>query len=326
MEVDILGMNILVTGGAGFIGAYAVRRLLEAGHRVSILDNFSEFLYSKEYKQDRVDALLPDFPDESLLRVDITDPASLKHVFANHSFDLVIHLAALANPGKSVHASAEYHQVNVEGTKNLLAAASHSGVARIIFAGSSSVYNDEVIPFKENTGKLRPRSPYGQTKVEAESLLRTWQQEQAGRQVTVLRFFSVYGPWGRTDQVPLIFARRIMVGEPIEVTAEERKRDFTYIDDIVAGIVAGVERPFEYEVINLGRGEPTTLQDFIAAIEDAAGKKATVVPRDTPDGEMRITYADVTKAQELLGYQPSVSVREGMANVVAWLKTYQFDT
>lgn len=317
-------MNILVTGGAGFIGAYVVRALLEAGHRVSILDNFSEFLYSKEYKEDRVAVLLPGFPAERLWRVDICDPAAVAHVFADSSFDLIIHLAALANPAKSVFDSAAYHQVNVEGTKNLLAAASTAGITRLIFAGSSSVYNDEVVPFKEDTGELRPRSPYGQTKAEAEGVIKAWQQEQQGRQVTILRFFSVYGPWGRPDQVPLIFARRIMAGETIEVTHEERKRDFTYIDDTVAGIMAAIDRPFEYEVINLGRGEPTTLQDFVAAIEAAASKKAVVVPRTTPDGEMRITYADISKARELLGYEPRTSVKEGMATVVQWLKTYQF--
>lgn len=317
-------MNILVTGGAGFIGAYAVRALLSQGHTIAILDNFSEFLYSKEYKQDRVDALLPNFPSEQLHRIDLTNGAAVDRVFAENSFDLIIHLAALANPGKSVQAAAEYQQVNVEGTRNLLAAASRAGSKRIIFAGSSSVYNDEVVPFTEDSGELRPRSPYGQTKADAEVLLKEWQQEQPGRQVTILRFFSVYGPWGRTDQVPLVFARRIMAGETIEVTQEERKRDFTYIDDITAGLMAAVAKPFDFEIINLGRGEPTTLQDFIAAIEAAAGKKAVAVARNTPDGEMRITYADVSKARQLLGYEPKTSVKEGMAQVVAWLKTYQF--
>lgn len=316
-------MQILITGGAGFIGAHLIRALITRGHFVVSVDNFSDFLYSTAFKTDRLNALVPDFPRQQNITGDITDSSLLAKVFALHTFDLVIHLAALANPGRSITAADEYQRVNVTGTQVLLTAMAASNVPRLIFAGSSSVYNDEVVPFTEDGPPLRPRSPYGQTKAQAEALIAEWQKAQPGRQATILRFFSVYGPWGRPDMAPMIFAQRILSGETISVTQEERKRDFTYIDDIVSGIASAVTTPFPFEIINLGRGEPTTLQEFIAALERAAGKKAVTQPRETPDGEMRITYADITKAHELLGYQPQVSVDQGTAALVDWLKEYQ---
>lgn len=313
-------MNVLVTGGAGFIGAYTTQALLAAGHNVTILDNFSDFLYSPSYKHERIAELLPDLTAENVIVGDITDASVLAAVFNQTKFDLVIHLAALANPGRSLTAADEYQRVNVDGTKQLLAAMTEASVSRLIFAGSSSVYNDEVVPFKEDGGELRPRSPYGQTKAAAEALIASWQSEQPGRQVTIVRFFSVYGPWGRPDMAPMIFAQRVLQSQTINVNQDERKRDFTYIDDTVAGIMQAVDTPFAFEIINLGRGEPTTLHEFIAAVAFAAGKQAITQPRDTPDGEMRITYADITKAKELLGYNPRVSVGEGTQKLVTWLQ------
>lgn len=318
-------MNILVTGGAGFIGAHLVRALMEAGHYVVIFDNFSEFLYSVKFKRDRLKALIPTIPAQQVVMGDLNEAALLNAVFNERPFDLVIHLAALANPGLSVTAAEAYYTVNVEGTKTLLQQMTAHHVTRLIYAGSSSIYNDEVIPFKEDGGPVRPRSPYGKTKAEAETVITLWQQEQpTERSVTILRFFSVYGPWCRPDMAPMIFARKIMAGETISLTANI-KRDFTYIDDTVQGIVAAVGKKFPLEVINLGRGNPTTLEEFISAIETASGLQATTEPRDVPEGEMRVTYADISKAQRLLGYQPTVSVAEGTARLVAWLKTYQFD-
>lgn len=316
-------MTILVTGGAGFIGAYVVRALQAAGHEVTILDNWSEFLYPVAFKRDRVSALLPDFPREKIIDGDVTNAALLRKLLTDTSFDLVLHLAALTNPGKSMAEPKEYWRVNVGGTQTLLAALDRAGISRVIFAGSSSVYNDKVVPFREDGPPLRPRSPYGQTKAEAEKALAAWQVQRPGRSVTILRFFSVYGPWGRPDMAPMIFAQKVLAGEAIEVTTEERQRDFTYIDDTLAGLLAAVERPFSFEIINLGRGEPTTLRRFIAALEAAAQREAHIVPRATPRGEMQITYADIAKARRLLNYQPHISVEAGTRQLVEWLRRYQ---
>ncbi len=314
-------MKILVTGAAGFIGAHLTRALTQAGHTVIGLDDFNETVYPAEIKRARVMYFQLNQGAAKLIEGSILNQDVLEKIFHEHHPKAVIHLAALANPGLSVGMPEKYFMVNVEGTKNVLAAAGNARVSQIIFAGSSSVYNDESVPFREDSYPLRPRSPYGESKAQAETVFQQW-HEHSKIPVMILRFFSVYGPWGRPDMAPMVFARKILQGEPIELTRESRLRDFTYIDDTVSGIIAAIQHPFPFEIINLGRGNPMTLQQLVGAIEAAAGKPARIVLRDAPSGEMQQTFADSTKARRLLHFEPKVLLPEGAEKLVEWVREY----
>ena len=312
-------MKILVTGGAGFIGVHVVKALAEVGHEVVILDDLNGFVYPSELKQARLAHFFAPDKRPKLIAGSILDEKLLDSLFADEKFDKVIHLAAHPNPGFSVNNSAEYTMVNVMGTVNILEMCKKYDVVQLIFAGSSSVYNDTQTPFTEDSYPLMPHSPYGASKAAAETYCRMW-HDLHGLPITVLRFFSVYGPWGRPDMAPMIFAQKILQDETIAVTTD-RKRDFTYIDDIVAGIMLAVEQKQDFEIINLGRGNPVDLREFIGALEKAAGKTAHLVDREAPAGEMHVTYADISKAKRLLGYEPKVTHEEGAAKLIEWMKT-----
>ncbi len=314
-------MKVLVTGGAGFIGSHVSKALLEAGEEVVVFDNFDGLVYSPTVKQDRIEHMFSAAKRPRLITGDILDQNLVHTVFQEEHFDKVVHLAALANPGKSLEAAEQYTLVNVAGTQHILEAARQHDIVQFIFAGSSSVYNDEQTPFREDSYPLRPRSPYGASKAAAENYCMTW-HELYGLPITVLRFFSVYGPWGRPDMAPMIFAQALLNDEVLYVT-RDRQRDFTYIDDIVSGVLAALSRKFDYEVINLGRGEPVELTRFIEALEVAAKKKAKIEVREAPAGEMHITYADIAKARTLLDYNPKISFEEGTARLIEWMKKYQ---
>jgi UDP-glucuronate 4-epimerase len=313
-------MKVLVTGGAGFIGAHVARALLARGEEVVLLDNFDSLLYPASAKESRIAHMFVGLKRPRLITGDILDGKLLATIFAEEKFDKVFHCAALANPGRSVGAAVPYTTVNVVGTLNVLEAARRHDIVQVVFAGSSSVYDDEQTPFSENSYPLRPKSPYGASKAAAEAYCAMW-HELYGVPITVLRFFSVYGPWGRPDMAPHIFAKCLLNDQTLEVTPW-RQRDFTYIDDIVAGVLVSFDRKLEYEVINLGRGAPVELTDFIAALEAAAKKKARIVTRRASPGEMRVTYADIAKARQLLDYEPKVSVEEGTLHLVTWLKKH----
>lgn len=313
-------MKVLVTGGAGFIGAFTAKALSARGDTVILYDDMNSFLYPAELKEARLHHLFPLSATRPKLVIgNILDAKLLDTVFAEENFDMVLHFAALANPARSLEAAQEYTLINVLGTVNVLEAATKYKIERFIMAGSSSVYNDEQTPFREDMWPLKPRSPYGASKAAAEAYCSMW-HELHGLPITVLRFFSVYGPWGRPDMAPAIFAQQILNDEPLGVT-QGRKRDLTYIDDVVAGIVACAERQFTYEVFNIGRGEPQALSDVVAALAKAAGKTARVEDREAPAGELSITYADIKKAQEMLGYTPRVSIEEGAKHLIDWMKT-----
>jgi len=310
--------KILITGGAGFIGSHLAKRLQDEGEQVVLLDNFHPLLYNPALKQQRLDKMFEPHKRPRFLVGDILDNKILETVFSEEKPDKVIHLAALANPALSLDHADEYTLINVVGTLRILEMCRRHDIAQLIFAGSSSVYNDQQTPFVETSYPLRPNSPYGASKAAAEVYCHMW-HDLYGLPITVLRFFSVYGPWGRPDMAPMIFARQVLKGETLQVT-RDRQRDFTYVSDIVEGIVAAVEKKLDYEVINLGRGEPIELTQFIAALEKAADKKAKIIMRDAPPGEMRITYANTDKARNLLGYKPQVSVEEGAGHLISWLK------
>lgn len=316
-------MKVLVTGGAGFIGAFAAKALTERGDTAVLYDDMNNFLYSANLKEARLARLFPDTEKRPRLVIgNILDADLLDRVFAEEEFDTVLHFAALANPARSLTAAPEYTLVNVLGTVNVLEAATKYRIGRFIFAGSSSVYNDAQTPFREDMWPLKPRSPYGASKAAAEAYCAMWHELQ-GLPITVLRFFSVYGPWGRPDMAPAIFAKQILNDEPLGVT-EGRKRDLTYIDDVVAGVLQATERQFDFEIFNIGRGEPQSLPELVAALAKAAGKIPRLEPREAPAGELSITYANIDKARQLLGYAPRVSIEEGAKRVIDWVKEYEY--
>lgn len=312
-------MRVLITGGAGFIGTFTARALLERGDEVVLLDDMNSWLYPAELKEARLAHVLGERRPK-LIVGSIMDQKLLTTLFSDTDFDTVVHLAAIPNPARSLAAAELYTAVNVMGTMYVLEAARQHQVERFIFAGSSSVYNDEQTPFREDVYPLRPRSPYGASKAAAEAYCAAW-HELYGLSITVLRFFSVYGPWGRPDMAPQLFAQKILNDETLEIS-QGRSRDLTYIDDVVSGVVAAIDRQFGFEIFNIGRGEPQSLDALVAALGHAAGKKVRTVPRQAPPGELRITYASIAKAQEMLGYQPRVSIEEGAQRLVEWMKTY----
>jgi UDP-glucuronate 4-epimerase len=312
-------MKVLITGGAGFIGAHVARALIAKGDEVVLFDDLNSFIYPAALKEARLNHLFDRTSRPRLITGSILNGDLLQTIFKEEKFDKVVHLAAHANPGFSVHQPEPYVLVNELGTLQLLRMAQQHDIVQFIFAGSSSVYNDEQTPFVE-TASLHPRSPYGISKAAAEMYCSLW-HELYNLPITVLRFFSVYGPWGRPDMAPVIFARKIMQGERLEVTTD-RKRDFTFIDDVVNGVVLALERRVPYEVINIGRGEPVEIIDLVRALEAASGKTANIKLRTAPPGEMKITYADITKARQLLNYEPTVSVADGAKQLIEWMKHY----
>ena len=317
-------MKVFITGGAGFIGSHVARALVDRGDDVVLLDNFDDFLYSPDVKDARMKEMFSDEDRPRLIIGDIMDDALLDKIFSEEKFDVVLHLAALANPGKSLDEAERYTTVNTLGTLHVLEAVRRHGVPRVVYAGSSSVYNDEQTPFVESSYPLRPRSPYGASKAAAETYCAMW-HDLHDIPITILRFFSVYGPWGRPDMAPSIFAESIMNGEVLNVTPD-RKRDFTYISDTVSGILLALDKEFDFEIINLGRGESVDLSEFVSALGKAAGKEPKIEERPTPPGEMRVTSANIDKAKRLLGYDPKVSIDEGAKKLIDWMKTNKSST
>lgn len=313
--------KILVTGGAGFIGAHVARALLQRGDDVHIIDDFND-RYDPRLKEARVQHLLSDLPHNNLMRADIRHAKTVLQLCQTHRFSKIVHLAAWATVQRSIEEPLTYSQVNVDGTVNLLEAARLTGVQQFVFASSSSVYGGLThTPFKETDQVLHPISPYAATKVAGEVLCSTWHHLYQ-IPITALRFFTVYGPWGRPEMALLKFTEAIDQGHTIEVRGRETERDFTYIDDIVQGIVAAVDRPQAYAVFNLGNHEAIPLPRFVAAIESALGKSAITHEVPLPPGDVPRTLADISQAQAKLGYTPRMSIEGGVSQFVAWYKEW----
>lgn len=297
---------ILVTGHAGFIGSHLTRKLLGLGYRVTGVDNYNDF-YDPIIKQFNVDAFR-DHPHFQEYKADILDRPALEQIFVANHPEVIVHLAARAGVRPSIKNPELYLRVNVTGTKNLLDLAKKYPLKQFIFASSSSVYgNQKKVPFSE-TDKLTPVSPYAETKLAAEKLCR-----QSGLPMTILRFFTVYGPAGRPDMAPYLFTKKIIAGEPIlRFGKGQTSRDYTYIDDIVNGIVAAIGKSWPFEVINLGNNQPVKLNDFIKTIEEITGKTAKIIERPRHPADVPQTFADITKAQKLLGWRPKTDLKTGL--------------
>ena len=317
-------MNILLTGAAGFIGSHTADKLLELGHTVIGVDNFCEY-YPSRFKEGNV-AHHKETENHHLYRADITDYDALAKIFASHKIDTVIHLAAQAGVRISIQDPLLAQKVNVIGTGNIFELAKENDVKEVIYASSSSVYgNHDKIPFSEADPLERPISPYAATKKSNELMAYTYHHFYKMHMVG-LRFFTVYGERGRPDMSPYIFANAIINEKPLRRFGDgSSRRDFTYVDDIVAGIIACVGSQLGYEVINLGNSQSVSLQEYIETFERVIGTKAIIKEEPMQLGDVKVTYADTSKAKNLLGWQPTTDLETGLTKFVEWFKKERAD-
>jgi UDP-glucuronate 4-epimerase len=313
--------HILITGGAGFIGSHLVDSLLsDDSWTVTVVDNFNEF-YSPEIKRTNIADHLK-HPDYQLYEYDICCRDSMRQMFSENSFDAIVHLAAWAGVRPSLINPRLYTEVNVGGTVNLLDCAREFGVPHFVFGSSSSVYgNNEKSPFAETDFVANPISPYAATKAAGELICHTF-SHLYDLSVVCLRFFTVYGARQRPDLAIHKFARLILDGKPIPVFGDgTTRRDYTYVDDIVQGIRAAIDyRQTQYEIFNLGESHTIELRELIALIEESLGVKAIIDRQPAQPGDVPLTYADITKARQLLNYKPTTLIQDGIPKFVEWLR------
>jgi len=311
-------MKVLVTGAAGFIGSHLCERLLRDGWQVLGVDNFDDF-YDPQIKRHNIAGCLENDNFE-LVEADIRDRTAMNDVVAS-GVDIIVHLAARAGVRPSIDQPLLYADVNVNGTIVLLEAAKEQRTGKFIFGSSSSVYgNNKKVPFSEDDNVDFPISPYAATKKAGELICHTYHHLYE-MSITCLRYFTVYGPRQRPDLAIHKFARLIGQGKPISIYGDgTMSRDFTYIDDIIEGTVAAMEKCGGFHIYNLGESRPITVNDLVAEIEKALGKKAIKEYVPPQPGDVERTYADVIKAVNELGYNPSTNIADGLARFVAWLK------
>ena len=313
-------MNILVTGGAGFIGSKVARALLDRGDRVVIIDNFNDY-YDPKLKRDRVSAILGD-DKHTMYEGDIRDEKLVGEIFEKEKIDKVVHLAAMAGVRYSILDPKLYADVNVMGTLNLLQHAQKAGVKNFLYASSSSVYgNNTKVPFSESDSVDHPISPYAATKKCTELLAHTFSHLYK-MPTTGLRFFTVYGPWGRPDMALFLFVKNIFEGKAIDVFNEGKmSRNFTYIDDIVSGVLTTLDADLPCAIMNIGGDKEETLMRFIEVIEDCAGKKAEKNFLPMQPGDVPKTVADINQLRAL-GWAPTTRIETGIKNFVEWYREY----
>src|SRR5947207_12231755 len=313
-------MNFLVTGGTGFIGYHVCERLLRDGHAVWALDDLNNF-YDPKIKLAHVRDLQTQSKRFTFAPGDLTDRACLDDLLGGVKFDQIVHLAARAGVRPSLEQPALYQRVNVEGTAHLLEAARLNRVKKITLASSSSVYGvNSKVPFTESDPIFSAISPYAASKLACEALGHVYHHVY-GLEVLMLRFFTVYGPRQRPDLAIHKFAQLITQGKPIPVFGDGRTaRDYTYVDDTVEGVIAATQKEFGYEIFNLGESQTVKLSYLIELLEKALGKKAIISRQPPQPGDVPITYADITKAKSVLGYQPKVSIEGGIPLFVQWFQ------
>jgi UDP-glucuronate 4-epimerase len=311
-------MSCLITGGAGFIGSHLTDRLLEDKHSVICLDNFDSY-YDPQIKRKNIEHNLEN-PNFKLVEVDVRDKKALTKVFKENNIKKIVHLAARVGVRPSIKDPMLYEDVNIRGTLNLLELCREFEVENFIFGSSSSVYgNIKKIPFSEDDVP-KPISPYGASKRSAELLCHVYSSLYS-IPITCLRFFTVYGPRQRPDMAIYKFTKLIDQGKEVQIYGDgTSKRDYTYIDDIVSGIINTLEREFSFEVFNLGSSKTVELKELISLIEKELGKKAKIRKLPAQPGDMPITCADISKARKLLNYNPRFSFEEGIKTFIKWYK------
>jgi UDP-glucuronate 4-epimerase len=312
-------MRVFITGAAGFVGSRLSKRLLDRGDSVIGFDNFNDY-YPRVHK----DRHLLDIKDHSRFKMiegDLRDAVKLRSVVAEHRPDAVAHLAAMAAVRYSIEHPLIYGEHNVQGALNLIDAARLNGNPHCVLASTGSIYGANTpVPFKEDAAADRPLAPYPASK-RAMELFAHSHHHLFKLPITVLRFFNVYGPHGRPDMMPWQWTVAIHKGEPITLyNAGHMKRDWTYIDDIVDGFVAALDKPQGFEIFNLGCGNPVENVRFVEIIEQLVGKKANAIDKPAPASEPIVTFADVSKARQLLGYEPKIMVEEGLRRFVEWMR------
>lgn len=310
-------MKVLVTGAAGFIGSHLAEKLARRGDTVVGLDNFNDY-YDPNRKRAN-ERRLTSYPNFKMIEADIRDREKMLALFAAEQFEAVAHLAALAGVRNAVQYPDLYVAVDYNGSQHLMDGARLNGLANFVFASTSSVYGDtNQIPFVETDSCDRPLQPYAAAKRATEILGYTYHYLY-GLNFTAIRFFTVYGPYGRPDMMAYLVAESITKGQPIPLyNGGNMYRDWTFVEDITDGVVAALDRPVGYEIINLGRGEPILLTHFVELIEKLAGKKANLVNTPKIAADVVRTYANISKARQLLDYQPKVSVEEGVQRFWEW--------
>lgn len=315
-------MHVVVTGAAGFIGSHTTERLLAAGHRVTGLDSFDSYLYSSDRKRENA-AALAGLPGFRLVTGDICDPAAVAGVITPE-VDVVCHLAALAGVRPSLAQPQKYLHTNIVGTGVIVQRMRELGLQRLVFASSSSVYGAKpgaVEAFREDDPCLTPASPYAATKRMNELYLSAY-RDLFGLGVTALRFFTVFGPRQRPDMAIMKFLAAIRAGTPITLYGDgSSRRDYTFVDDIVSGVVAAIERcaPAQYEIYNLGGTHTISLRELVTVIERVVGKAAVIDAQPDQPGDVPITFANIDRARAALGYAPTTNVETGVARQDAWL-------
>lgn len=318
-------MNVLVTGGAGFIGSHVAESLLQQGHKIAIMDNFDDF-YPQSWKRRNLEEISRS-GNITLFESDICDTNAVAAAFSNFQPELVVHLAARAGVRPSIEQPVLYERVNVGGTLNLLEAARRHGLKSFVFGSSSSVYGENSpAPFQEDNYFLRPISPYAATKLAAEGLCYTY-SHLYGIRIACLRFFTVYGPRQRPDLAIHKFTALIESAKEIPIFGDGSSgRDYTYVEDIVAGVCSAAKwclaghTGSRHEIFNIGNSSPVRLKELIAAIEKATRKCARGKNLPVQPGDVTLTWADISKAGSVLAYQPRTKLDEGLARFVEWYR------
>ncbi|KAH7139776.1 NAD-dependent epimerase/dehydratase family protein [Dactylonectria estremocensis] len=311
--------QILVTGGAGFIGSHLVDRLLETGSwRVVVVDNFDDF-YSPAMKRSNIAAHECN-PDFTLHELDVQNLDGMRSVFREHNFDTIVHLASRAGVRPSLEKPASYVETNVGGTLNLLECAREFGVKQFVFGSSSSIYGlNAKVPFSESDSTTKPISPYAASKGACELMCHTYSHLYDIRCVC-LRFFTVYGARQRPDLAIHKFANLIHSGKPIPVFGNgTTRRDYTYVDDIIQGVCAAIDfKASQYETFNLGESQTTELSELIELLEESLGRRAIIDRHGAQAGDVPLTFADISKARMVLGYDPQTKIDQGIPKFVDW--------
>ena len=318
--------RVLLTGAAGFIGSHVAQALLARGDAVVGVDNFDDF-YAPAIKRANLADVLPS-PRFTLVEGDVRDGAAMRRAIAEWKPAVIVHLAARAGVRPSIAQPELYSDVNVGGTVTLLHAAREAGITRFVFGSSSSVYGDLATPpFREDDPAIAPISPYAASKRGAELQCEAFSALEPALRAITLRFFTVYGPRQRPDLAIHTFTRLLDAGQPLPLFGDgSAQRDYTYVSDIVQGVVGAIDRTravaVRHEIINLGESATTSVAELIALLEHATGRRATIARRPMQAGDVRRTCADITRARALLGYAPAVPVRDGIPKFVDWYRRH----